>query len=585
MTTHHPQQTNATIMMIDDEPITTEIVKAYLEDDGYKNFVIESDSRNALAVLKQNQPDILLLDLVMPEVSGFEVLKQLREYEQFAHLPVIILTSSSDPASKLQALELGATDFLAKPVDVIELKLRVRNTLAAKAYMDQLAFFDPVTKLPNISLFSQNLKWALEKSKRHQDPIALLDIAVDNFGRINGSMGHKAGDSLLLNIAKRIEAVIRRTDLLASTSQDSGHSLYRAEGGSFLLILERIQSAQNSALVARRIIQAMAQPVDAAGTEVYFTVSIGIATTNDGVYNPESITKLASGARDYVKKDGGNKFLFASKEINSEYEKRLEVENELRKAVSRSELELYYQPKVVAATGRIYGAEALLRWNSSSRGFISPADFIPLAEQTGLIIPIGKWVIMEACQQLAVWQKAGGPPLNVSVNLSARQFEDKMLFPVVKGIIERSGVDARFLTLELTESVLFEDLDRKIEVMNQLKGLGLKLSIDDFGTGYSSLSYLPKLPVDELKIDREFIINIPGDKDSCAVVSSVIYLANKLGLITVAEGVEEKDQLQFLISEGCQRIQGFYFSRPLPAKEITTLLMNRIRLPLALETA
>lgn len=585
MSTHHLQQTNATIMMIDDEPITTEIVKAYLEDDGYRNFVIESDSSKGIEVMLRAQPDLLLLDLVMPTVGGFEVLEKLRQHEQFAHLPVIILTSSSDPASKLKALELGATDFLAKPVDEIELRLRVRNTLAAKAYMDQLAFYDPVTKLPNISLFSQNLNWALEKSKRHSDPVALLDVAVDNFGRINGSMGHKAGDALLLNIAKRIETVIRRTDLLADASKDSGHSLYRAEGGSFLLLLERIQSAENSALVARRIMQAMAQPINVQGKEIYLTVSIGISTTNDGVYNAEIITKHASGARDFAKKNGGNQFLFASKEINTGYEKRLELENELRKAVSLNELELYYQPKVVAATGRIYGAEALLRWNSKSRGFVSPGDFIPLAEQTGLIIPIGKWVIMNACQQLAIWQKSGAPPVNVSINLSARQFEDKMLFPVIKAIVERSGVDPRFLTLELTESLLLDDLERKIEVMEQLKGLGLKLSIDDFGTGYSSLSYLRQLPVDELKIDRAFIINTPDKEDSCAIASSVIFLANKLGLITVAEGVENRKQLEFLMSEGCQRIQGFYFSKPLQASDLTRLLLNRVRLPLQLEPA
>ncbi len=566
---------NALIMMVDDEPITMEVVQAFLEDEGYRNFVIEADSSRALQTMEEKRPDILLLDLVMPGKSGFDVLKEVRCHPQFEHLPVIILTSSSDNESKLTALDLGATDFLAKPVDQSELKLRVRNTLSAKAYTDQLAYYDPLTKLPNSRMFHQQLEWVLQKAIRFKEPVALLDIAADDFGRINATMGHGGGDAVLRQLSERIKAVVRRTDMLAASSGDtSEQSLYRTEGGGFTLLLERIDSAPKVAIIARRIAQAIRKPLTVNGTEIYVTASIGIATYPSDNTDPSSLPRLASSARDYVKKHGGNGFQFSSSEIDSIYKKRVTLENQLRRAIEKHELVLYYQPKVIADTGEVYGAEALVRWVSEERGFVSPADFIPLAEETGLIIPIGKWVMAEACRQLAQWQRTLRHPLNISVNLSSRQVEESSFLQSTHEIITRSGVDPRGLTLELTESILMGEIDKKIAIMEKLKALGLKLSIDDFGTGYSSLSYLRKLPVDELKIDRSFIIDTPEKEDSCAVVSSIIFLAHKLGLTTVAEGVETREQLDFLMMEGSSNIQGYIFSRPLPADELTVLLEN-----------
>lgn len=569
------KQLAAKIMMVDDEPITMEIVQAFLEDEDYQNFILEADSRKALFTMEAASPDILLLDLVMPGKNGFEVLKEVREHPHFEHLPIIILTSSSDNESKLKALDMGATDFLAKPVDQSELKLRVRNTLAAKAYTDQLAYYDPLTKLPNTRMFQQHLEWIIQKAIRFNEPFALLDIAADDFGRINAAMGHSAGDQVLRQLSERIKSVIRRADMLAASSgENSEQSLFRTEGGGFSLVLERIDSASKIAIVARRILQAARKELTINGTEIYVTVSIGIATYPSDNTDPASLPRLASSARDYVKKNKGNAFQFSSDDIDTLYKKRVTLENDLRRAIEKNELVLNYQPKVIADTGEIYGAEALVRWMSEKRGFVSPADFIPLAEETGLIIPIGKWVMAEACRHLSSWQKIFRQPLNISVNLSSRQFEDPHFLEHTREIIERSGVDARFLTLELTESIIMGEIDKKIKIMDELKTMGLKLSIDDFGTGYSSLSYLRRLPVDELKIDRSFIIDTPEKEDSCAVVSSIIFLASKLGLNTVAEGVETKEQLEFLMQEGSSNIQGYIFSRPLPATELHVLLKS-----------
>ncbi|UCG11939.1 MAG: diguanylate cyclase, partial [Deltaproteobacteria bacterium] len=325
------QLLSATIMMVDDEPTTMEVVQAFLEDAGYCNFVLIEDSTQAIHALEETRPDILLLDLVMPEVSGFEILEAVRAHPKLEHLPIIILTSSSDAENKLLALDLGATDFLAKPVDPSELGLRVRNTLAAKAYVDQLAYYDPLTNLPNRHMFMERLEWALKWAKRYRKHLALLSIELDQFDKISDTVGLLAGDEVLCQFAHRIQSVIRSVDLLGhfEMEEDIDFNLFRFDGGVFSLLLHHPRRARSAALVAERILESIREPLTVEDTEIYFTASIGIATYPTENVDGVALVRLASSARDYAKDKGGDSLQFSSRKINTKHEKRLSLEARL----------------------------------------------------------------------------------------------------------------------------------------------------------------------------------------------------------------------------------------------------------------
>jgi diguanylate cyclase (GGDEF)-like protein len=510
----------------------------------------------------------------MPEVTGFDILEAVRVHPKYKHLPIIILTASSDTENKLLALELGATDFLTKPVDPSELSLRIRNTLAAKAFMDQLAYYDRLTSLPNRRMFMEHLEWALKAAKRNQEHLAILSIELDQFDRISDSLGLFAGDELLSDIARRMQKVVRSVDLFGNTNgkEVSDIKLSRFEGSVFSLLLYRLNSEENAAKVADRLLTSIREPLTIENKEIYVTASIGIATYPSENDDCIALLRQASSARDHVKSQGGDSFQFSTREINIQYERRLSLEARLRKAIKRDELLLHYQPKVDIRTGDIKGVEALLRWHHPDKGIIPPNRFIPLAEETGLIIPIGEWIFNTAIEHLTQWHKSGKIPIGMAINLSSIQFQNHMMPAFFERIIDRCGIDPQLLTLELTESILMDDIENNIEMMKRLKDRGLILSIDDFGTGYSSLSYLRRLPIDELKIDRSFIVNVFHDKKSRAIVSSVIFLSHSLGKLTVAEGIETEEQLHILKKEGCDQYQGYLFSPPLSSTDLFNLL-------------
>jgi diguanylate cyclase len=559
---------DAIVMMVDDEPINIEVTQIYLEEAGYSRFVSTTDATQTLALLGARRPDVLLLDLMMPAMSGFDILREMRATNILKDVPTIVLTSSSDAETKLQALELGATDFLSKPVDPSELALRVRNTLAAKAYRDRLANYDLLTGLPNRRTFIDRLDWSLRHAQRYSKSGAVLHIDLDGFKQINEALGPAVGDQLLQAVAERIGKCVRTTDTLGRMEQEGPQpSLSRLAGDEFTVLLPALAQPDSAARVAQRVLEAIAEPILLSGHELRITCGIGIATFPEDGAEVDTIIRNAGVAMHHAKRQHKNSYQFYSSELNARALQRLDLGNQLRKGIERDELRLFYQPKNDVQTGRVCGAEALVRWQHPERGLIGPGEFIPLAEENGLIIPLGEWVLRAACLQSKAWQTAGLPALRISVNVSSHQFRQRRLGETLRGILGATGADPALLTVEITEGVLMENADANIKVLEDIKSMGVTLSMDDFGTGYSSLSYLNSFPLDELKVDRSFVKEIRLAGDHSAIIAAIIAMSHSLGLQVVAEGVETPHQLEFLKKQRCDEFQGFMVSKPVPAEE------------------
>ena len=506
---------------------------------------------------------------MMPKVSGFDLLIAMRSDPRFRQTPVIVLTSATDGPTKLRALELGATDFLSKPVDSSELVMRLRNILTAKAYLDRVAHFDSLTGVYNRQMFLDHFDRVL----RYEGVGAVLHIGIDRFKQVNDALGPSLGDELLKQAAGRFKACLRRGDAVAHMGK-AAPSVSRLGGDEFAALLTQVDRAENTIIVAQRLIDAMREPFHLAGHECYATCSIGISVfPGDGVRR-ETLLQNAGAALLRAKKRGGNAYSFHAGELNDRSLHYLNLYSDLRKAIERSEFRLYYQPKFDTATRRLVAAEALLRWQHPTRGMVSPMEFIPLAEETGLIVPIGTWVFSEACRQIATWCRAGLDPVKIAVNVSWRQLAEADYLQTVRAALIQHGIEPGLMQIELTESMLLDRADETLPLLRGLREMGLKLSIDDFGTGYSSLSYLGQLPVDELKIDRSFVTPLdqePGGRGA-AIVGAMIALGHNLGLHVVAEGVETEGQWRFLREKDCDQCQGFLFGKPVPVAEFNALL-------------
>lgn len=554
----------ASILMVDDDPVLTQIIQAHLRASGYRNFASETDPHAALTIMEDAQPDLLLLDLVMPGVDGFAVLERIRQNPRTAHLPVIMLTASADAHVKLDALERGATDFIPKPVDQSELLLRIRNILTVKAYQDRLTYYDHLTGLPNRMLFLDRLEWALKNAQRSSNAVAVMSIGLGHLRKIHDSFGASVADALLTEAAERLLDSIRESDVIAHVGgEELWRNFSRLGNDEFSVLLTATDTPDSSGYVAMRLLEAIKAPFFIQDHELFVHLEVGIAIYPEDGQQASTLLQHATSARDYVKRQGQAGFQFFSRELQHQTRALLQLEMDLHKALERSEFLLHYQPQINPISGQVVGVEALLRWQHPTQGMVSPAHFIPLAERMGLIEVIGEWALKEACQQAARWITQGVGRFNVSVNLSARQFVLDDLAELVRQTLESTGLPPELLTLELTESLLLQNTDVKIQILEQLQVLGVSLSIDDFGTGFSSLVYLRRLPVSELKIDREFIIDIDTDETAQVIVSGIVNLAKNLKMTIVAEGVEEAGQLAFVESLGCDLVQGFYYSRPL----------------------
>ncbi|MFH1879499.1 MAG: EAL domain-containing protein [Bacillota bacterium] len=435
----------------------------------------------------------------------------------------------------------------------------------AEERIRHLAHYDELTGLANRSMFSQRLSHALAQARRNGMQLAVLFIDLDRFKNINDTLGHEAGDSVLKEVAERLRGCLRETDTVG-----------RLSGDEFVVLLEGIPQSMHCAEVAQKILATVARPFALDTQEFHLTASIGISTYPADSEDLQSLLKNSDVAMYRAKELGRNNFQFYSAQMNIHTLERLAMESDLRGALERNEFVLHYQPKVDIRSGRIIGMEALVRWQHPTKGLIPPMQFIPLAEETGLIVPIGEWVLRTACARNKSWQEQGMPPLCISVNLSARQFTYENLLQDVTRVLNETGLDAAFLELEITESMVMHDPEHAIELLNKLKAMGISISIDDFGAGYSSLSYLKRFPIDRVKIDRSFIKGLPLDGDDAAITQAIIAMAHGLKLKVIAEGAETGEQLSFLRAHECDEVQGFYFSKPLPEHEFFLLVQNSI---------
>lgn len=433
---------------------------------------------------------------------------------------------------------------------------------AAAREIERLAFFDATTGLPNRALFFTLLQQTLANARRGQAHGAVLLLNLDRFKHINDSFGHAAADALLLKISRRLARCLREEDVVA-----------RLGGDEFVILLPSVARREHAGYVAQKLLASIGEAFQIEAHEILLSASIGISIFPEDGQNSEALLNNADVAMHRAKRAGSGRHVFYSQEMNQRSLELLKLEGDLRRAVERDELSLHFQPQLSLASGRIRGAEALLRWQRPGVGPVSPALFIPVAEETGLIVSIGEWVIDATCRQIAAWRAAGLPPLRVAVNLSARQFSAR-LPQLILSTLARHGVPPDALELEITESTLMSGAEEVVSMMRELGDAGIHLSLDDFGTGYSSLSYLKRLPIDALKIDRSFVQGIPADADDSAIARAVIGLAKNLRLSVIAEGVETAEQQAFLAAAGCDEIQGFHFSRPLPADEFAALLLR-----------
>ena len=697
-----PSRVRPIVLHVDDDAASLMMAEGALEEAGF-DVVQAMNGREAIERFGEHDPDMIIMDAIMPVMDGFDSISSLRRLGGGAHVPILMITGLDDLDSILRAYDVGATDFLTKPVNFFILPHRVQYMLRAKRTADELrasqakldnaqriarlgnwewcpatreltwsrefgrilgrpevelggdwsafiecveeedreelqasvveaarrgltmsaefrirdpenvgrlrtvrveaepgptdggegarhmlgtlqditertdaqaqihtlAYYDLVTGLPNRAQLHEQLRFVLKSAARSTEEFAILFLDLDHFKQVNDTLGHDAGDDLLKQASERLLSVVRESDSVGrpvNAQGESGepeHTVARLGGDEFVVLLGRVGRAEDAARVAQRIAESIAQPFTIGETEVTVTTTIGISVYPADGENVETLLKHADVAMYHAKESGRNGYQFYSRGIHEKALTRFSMERELREGIERGELRVVYQPKVSLESGALCGAEALVRWNHPEKGDVSPADFIPLAEETGLILPIGQFVLREACAQRQRWTDAGMTPFAMAVNCSSVQFTRGDVIADIDAAIAESGLDPHWLEVELTESLLLKDIDAGIKSLQRMKRLGIQVAIDDFGTGFSSLSYLKRLPVDKLKIDQSFVKDLADDPGDAAIVSAIVTLSRNLGLCVVAEGVETCEQYDILKGYGCHEAQGYLIGWPL----------------------
>lgn len=556
------------VLIVDDDQSTRMTVASVLEREGYQ-VEFGSNGREAVKLFEVLRPNVIIMDAMMPIKDGFEACKEIKSMPGGEDVPILITTALESEKSVEMAFESGAADFVPKPINLSVLRQRVRRLLdkqSADKHVQKLAYKDSLTGLPNRAAFVEQFQQELEYAKRNDSRTAIFFIDLDRFKNINDSLGHEAGDVLLKALSGRLINCIRSGDMLA-----------RLGGDEFVVVLSNVGVSSAPESVAKSMLAVLKEPFNIAGQEVFSGVSIGIAIYPDDGLSKDTLLKNADTAMYRAKAAGRNTYRRYAQEMSDVLEQRMRVETELRKVLVDNELSLYYQPKQDTVSGKVIGSEALIRWEHRLRGMVSPAEFIPVAEEMGLIREIGLWVLDTACATLKKWQLEHEYFGTVAVNVSAVQMAEDNFVELVKACLTKYELDPQYLELEVTETMVLENIDAMLEKLNQIKKMGVSISIDDFGTGYSSFSYIKQLPASTLKLDMEFIKDIPESKADMAVVDGMIVLAHNLGMKVVAEGVETQEQYDFLAKHQCDLIQGYLINKPLSEGVFEAEYVTRVK--------
>lgn len=617
-------QTNRRILVIDDTPAIHEdfrkILAPQVADTGdlqqleqtlfgthqapHPSFQIDSayQGQEALALVKRALANgtpyaLAFIDMRMPPGwDGLETIEQLWQVDP--NLQIALCTAYSDYSWEAMAERLEFGDqllILKKPFDSLEIRqmanaltwkgqlaqdaalkmLSLERTIEARVHellkVSHLLQYDSLTELPNSTLLGDRLSQAMAVCRRHDRQLVVMFLGLDRFKRINNALGHPAGDDILKQTARQLLACVRDSD-----------SVFRYGSDEFVVILGDINHPLQTRGIAEKLLAAIRLPQTIAGHDVSVTASLGISVYPDDGLEAIELIKKAETAMRNVKEQGPDNIGFFIEAMNQHAREQQSIESGIRRALQNHELVLHYQPKIDLRSARVVGAEALVRWQKPGHGWVYPADFIPVAEDSGLIVPLSKWVLAEACRQTRAWQVAGLPPIRMSVNTSPIDFRQRDFVAGIEHVLEQTGLAPEWLELEITEGVLMQNVEATMTALNRLKVLGTRLAIDDFGTGYSSLSYLRRFPIDVLKIDQSFIRNLCNDRNDAALVSAIINLGKSLGLNVIAEGIETAEQLAFLKAHHCEEGQGHFFSKALPADAFARLLAGTQPAPWAI---
>ncbi|MGK7905403.1 MAG: putative bifunctional diguanylate cyclase/phosphodiesterase [Hormoscilla sp.] len=564
------------ILVIEDEELVRANILELLELESFEAIGAEN-GREGVELASLHLPDLIISDVMMPSLDGYGVLKALRATPETAIIPFIFLTAKADRWDWRQGMELGADDYLTKPCTSDELLRAIATRLErqraavarytraiehTESQLHRLIYYDRLTNLPN----RRSLRDWFDRISDQGEQIAVMVLGLDRFNRINHSLGHAWGDELLKAVVQRLRKCLGSQDLLVRLEAEK-------------LAIVRVGARLAQAEMAQALLLCVNRPFTLEDREISVTASIGIGCGFGG----EDVEKVLQGALRAIGKaqqQGGNQYQFYSPDMDGDSSETLALETDLRYAIAREELAVHYQPKVNLKDGSIVGAEALLRWQHPERGRVSPAKFIGIAEETGMIVPIGQWVLQRACQDVKYWQGLGFPDLRVAVNLSARQLMEPTLPENLVAVLEETGLDPKYLELELTERIIVSNATMVQKTLKSWQKLGIKIAMDDFGTGYSGFNYLQVLPFDILKIDRSFFQNITGPDDrNISLVKTIIQMAHKLQMQVIAEGVERSAELDLLWKYDCDEIQGYLFSPPLPAPAFQEMILSGKRLP------